>query len=93
LQSSRDTQGQATAGACFGWWNFAAKLNLALSAGLALPLLEGLGYVPGSREPQALQALMLAYCVLPCLLKLLAAWALYVWIIRVETRPAEELPT
>jgi Na+/melibiose symporter-like transporter len=56
-------------------------------------LLEGLGYVPGSREPQALQALMLAYCVLPCLLKLLAAWALYVWIIRVDMRPAGELPT
>jgi Na+/melibiose symporter-like transporter len=93
LQSSRDAQGQTTAGACFGWWNFAAKLNLALSAGLALPLLEGLGYVPGSREPQALQALMLAYCVLPCLLKLLAAWALYVWIIRVDMRPAGELPT
>ena len=25
-------------GAYFGWWNFAAKLNLALAAGLALPL-------------------------------------------------------
>ena len=49
--------GAAVAGAYFGWWNFAAKLNLALAAGLALPLLEGFGYQPGAREPQALQAL------------------------------------
>lgn len=93
LQQEREEGGQAEAGACFGWWNFAAKLNLALAAGLALPMLEGLGYVPGSRDPQALQALVLAYCVLPCVLKLLAAWALYVWIIRAEPRPALELPT
>lgn len=83
--------GSNMAGTSFGWWNFAAKLNLALAAGLALPLLEALGYVPGAREPGALQALMLAYCVLPCVLKLLAAWALYVWIIRAERQPAEEL--
>lgn len=63
-------------GAYFGWWNFAAKLNLALAAGLALPLLALAGYVPGSRTPQALQALVLAYCVLPCALKLAAAWLL-----------------
>jgi GPH family glycoside/pentoside/hexuronide:cation symporter len=93
LQTPRDGGGQAAAGACFGWWNFAAKLNLALAAGLALPLLEAMGYVPGSRDPQALQALVLAYCLLPCLLKLLAAWALYVWIIRAETRPTGDLPS
>ncbi len=93
LQTPRDGGGQAPAGACFGWWNFAAKLNLALAAGLALPLLEAMGYVPGSRDPQALQALVLAYCLLPCLLKLLAAWALYVWIIRAETRPTGDLPS
>ena len=32
-----ERQGQA--GACFGVWNFVAKLNLALAAGLSLPLL------------------------------------------------------
>ena len=68
--------GQAQ-GAYFGWWNFATKLNLALAAGLALPLLGLAGYVPGTRDPQALQALTLAYCLLPCLLKLLAAGLLY----------------
>jgi Na+/melibiose symporter-like transporter len=78
------------AGACFGWWNFAAKLNLALAAGLALPLLQWLGYAPGVREPQALQALTWAYCLLPCLLKLLAALALYLAIMRADLRPTWE---
>ncbi|MEO7640640.1 MAG: MFS transporter, partial [Ramlibacter sp.] len=64
-------------GAYFGWWNFATKLNLALAAGLALPLLGAAGYTPGARDAVALQALVLAYCVLPCVLKLLAAGALY----------------
>lgn len=64
--------GQAE-GAYFGWWNFATKLNLALAAGLALPLLQLFGYTPGSRDPQALAALTLAYCALPCVLKLGAA--------------------
>jgi glycoside/pentoside/hexuronide:cation symporter, GPH family len=59
-------------GAYFGWWNFATKLNLALAAGLALPALGYFGYTPGSRAPQALQALVIAYCVLPCVLKLIA---------------------
>lgn len=69
-------QGQAE-GAYFGWWNFATKLNLALAAGLALPLLQWAGYEAGSREPAALQALTVAYCLLPCALKLAAAGALY----------------
>lgn len=69
-------------GAYFGWWNFAAKLNLALAAGLALPLLGALGYTPGSRDPDALHTLTLAYAVLPCALKLLAAGLLYALLIR-----------
>ena len=74
-------RGQAE-GAYFGWWNFASKLNLALAAGLALPLLAVFGYTPGTRGPQALQALAVAYGLLPCVLKGLAAVALYHWIIR-----------
>lgn len=68
-------------GAYYGWWNFATKLNLALAAGLALPLLALFGYVPGTREPQALQALTVAYCLLPCVLKLAAAGLLYSFFI------------
>ena len=61
-----------SAGAYFGWWNFASKLNLALAAGLALPVLDGFGYRPGARDAAALDTLTLAYCALPCLLKLVA---------------------
>ena len=70
-------------GAYFGWWNLASKLNLALAAGLALPLLQLLGYQPGTASPEGLQALTLAYAVLPCTLKLLAAVALYLTFVRI----------
>ena len=69
-------------GAYFGWWNFATKLNLALAAGLALPLLALAGYSPGARDSAALSALVIAYCVLPCVLKLLAAATLYFGLVR-----------
>jgi Na+/melibiose symporter-like transporter len=69
-------------GAYFGWWNCAGKLNLALAAGLALPLLQLAGYEPGARAPQALHALALAYCALPCALKAAAAALLWWRVIR-----------
>ncbi len=81
-----DDRGRAE-GAYFGWWNFATKLNLALAAGIALPLLQWLGYTPGNRAPEALQTLTLAYCLLPCLLKAAAALALYFLIIQPASPP------
>jgi glycoside/pentoside/hexuronide:cation symporter, GPH family len=69
-------------GSYFGWWNLVAKLNLALAAGVALPALQAWGYTPGSRTPEALHALTWAYCLLPCLFKLLAAGLLYTLIHR-----------
>jgi Na+/melibiose symporter-like transporter len=59
------------AGAYFGLWNFATKMNLALAAGVALPLLAAAGYVPGAGT--VLAPLYFAYCLLPCALKLAAA--------------------
>ncbi len=73
-------------GRYFGWWNFATKLNLALAAGIALPLLAAFGYQPGGRDAQALQALTMAYCLLPCALKLAAAALLHLLWIRGEPR-------
>ncbi len=70
-----ERQGQA--GACFGVWNFVAKLNLALAAGLALPLLAALGYVPGSGA--GLPALTFAYALLPLAFKALAGLLLWRW--------------
>jgi Na+/melibiose symporter-like transporter len=74
-------------GAYMGWWNFAGKLNLALAAGLALPALQAFGYAPGSSDAAALGALALAYALLPCALKLLAAGLLYFgWMRRATAR-------
>jgi GPH family glycoside/pentoside/hexuronide:cation symporter len=64
-------------GAYLGWWNLATKLNLALAAGVSLPLLQWLGYVPGTQNADALQHLAWAYALIPCALKLIAAWLLY----------------
>lgn len=78
-------------GAYLGWWNGAAKLNLALAAGLALPLLGAFGYAPGARDPEALHALSLAYAALPCALKLMAAALLYALVIRPARAPGLSL--
>lgn len=80
-----ERQGQA--GACFGIWNLAAKLNLALAAGLALPLLGLLGYVPGGGA--GLAALGGAYALLPLAFKALAALLLWRWrhSLELEKRP------
>jgi Na+/melibiose symporter-like transporter len=71
-----------TDGAFMGWWNLATKLNLALAAGLSLPLLGLWGYAPGQQDADAVLALGLAYGLLPCVLKLLAGLALYLGLVR-----------
>ncbi len=84
-------------GAYFGWWNFATKLNLALAAGLTLPLLGLMGYTPGTQQPQALTALTIVYCLVPIAIKVVAALALYLLMIRtnqaksVRVEPVETL--
>ena len=79
---SSQTEPGRDSGIYWGWWNMAAKLNLALAAGLALPLLSYAGYEPGNRSEEALRSITWAYCVLPCLLKLVAAALLYFLFIR-----------
>jgi glycoside/pentoside/hexuronide:cation symporter, GPH family len=82
-------------GAYFGWWNFATKLNLALAAGLTLPLLALMGYTPGTQQPQALMALTTVYCLVPIAIKMVAALALYTLIIRTSrlTQPSTSIAT
>ena len=79
--------GTARAGAWFGWWNFVTKANLALAAGLALPLLAIFGYASGSTDPASLQALAAVYALLPVALKICAAALL--WALRDELDFAE----
>lgn len=68
-------------GAYFGLWTLATKLNLALAAGIALPLLDALGYAPGAGEHAAARSLAWVYAGLPCALKL-SAMASLAWFDR-----------
>jgi Na+/melibiose symporter-like transporter len=64
-------------GAYFGLWNLVTKMNLALAAGIALPLLAAVGYQSKvSAAPQALNYLAAIYALLPCLLKTVAVLVL-----------------
>ena len=86
LVERQGAQGQHD-GTYLGWWNLATKLNLALAAGAALPLLQWAGYAPGSQDAQALVHLSWGYALLPCVLKLLAAALLYGLFIHRAERP------
>jgi len=65
------------AGSYFGWWNLVAKLNLALAAGLSLPLLDLAGYRPG--DPEATSGLSAVYCLLPLFFKTVAGVLAWRW--------------
>jgi hypothetical protein len=69
-------------GLYLGWWSLAAKFNLAMAAGLSLPLLGWWGYRPGTQDETGLLALTWAYGALPCVLKLCAVCVLYLFWIR-----------
>lgn len=74
-----EARGEARSeGAYFGLWNLMNKLNLALAAGLALPLLAAGGYRSGVMATGGtLVALAGVYALLPCALKALAALVLW----------------
>ena len=59
-------------GRFLAWWQVVNKLNLALAAGLSLPLLSAWGYQPGVLTPTSVHALVLGYALVPCVMK---AWA------------------
>lgn len=61
------------AASAFGYWSFAGKFALALAAAISLPLLGFFDFIPD--EPMndtARSALIFAYAILPCCLKLVA---------------------
>ncbi len=72
--ASGDTS--AHAGQRLGWWAMLSKLNLALAAGLALPLVVWAGYAPGDRNALSVGPLVWSYAALPCVLKCAALVAL-----------------
>ena len=73
--------GQQSEGRFFGWWTAATKLNLALAAGLVLPLLALLGFQTGLHTASNQFALAITYGLLPCIFKVLAAATLW-WAMR-----------
>lgn len=77
-------------GAYFGLWHLLEKLALALAAGLALPLLQVLGYVPGVAAGAG-SALPWVYALLPCAIKLAAA--LLLWFMVPESGRTKSLLT
>ncbi|MBK7014320.1 MAG: MFS transporter [Sulfuritalea sp.] len=81
--AARRAQGEDTGGtgAYFGVWNFVTKFNLALAAGIALPLVSLAGYRVGAGDTaaQGLLALAAVYALLPAALKLAALALLWRW--------------
>jgi Na+/melibiose symporter-like transporter len=75
------------AGAYFGIWNFVTKFNLALAAGIALPLVSFAGYRASSLPVGAgdtlssygLLTLSAVYALLPALLKTVSLLLLWRW--------------
>jgi GPH family glycoside/pentoside/hexuronide:cation symporter len=78
-------------GAFFGVWSLATKLNLAAAAGLALPVLDLLGYTPGAHAGNTV-ALSVTYALLPSALKLLAGVVLLLAPLPPDDRPIEIRP-
>ncbi len=81
----------AGAGAYFGVWNFVTKFNLALAAGIALPLVALGGYTVGAdatAAPQGLPALATIYALLPAAIKLVSLALLWRWKEHFEGKPS-----
>jgi GPH family glycoside/pentoside/hexuronide:cation symporter len=78
---------QSRAASYFSASAFAAKASLALATGLALPLLDALGYTPGVVATAGVAvSLSAVYALVPCAIKIVAA----VWLLRTAGMLAEE---
>lgn len=79
----RRESAQGAGGLYFGLWNFVTKLNLALAAGIALPLLALLGYQAVAMgelaDAENRQLLAVVYALLPAGFKVLALILLWRW--------------
>lgn len=70
------------AGTYFGVWNFVTKFNLALAAGIALPLVSLGGYKVGAGDAATsagLLALSAIYALLPAAIKVISLLLLWRW--------------
>jgi Na+/melibiose symporter-like transporter len=56
----------------FSGWHFLAKANLAIVAGVALPILSYIGYQPAVSTGDKAYVLVIAYAVIPCVIKCVA---------------------
>lgn len=71
IEANKTETTQYGAGSYFGLWALVTKANLALAAGLALPLVGVFGY--RAADPTSnVAALSMAYALVPCVLKMLA---------------------
>jgi GPH family glycoside/pentoside/hexuronide:cation symporter len=86
----RKGQAAAGAGAYFGVWNFVNKFNLALAAGIALPLVALFGYKVGAGDTanQGLMALAATYALLPAAIKCGSLLLLWRWKHHFEGKPS-----
>lgn len=80
----------AGAGAYFGVWNFVTKFNLALAAGIALPLVALFGYQVGAGDTasEGLVALAATYALLPAAIKGISLALLWRWRHQFEGKQA-----
>lgn len=76
-------------GAYFGLWQLTEKLNLAIAAGVALPLLYAMGYQPATPQV-SMGHLSLMYAAVPCAIKSLAVFLL--WMAPLERSETTALP-
>ncbi len=67
MRSGRDRTGMY-----FALWSVATKMALALSVGIAFPVLDLAGFDPVAEQPDAIWALVVIYALVPVVLKITA---------------------